>query len=284
MYPFTSAEGRTRSASDARSPFLSSSSSEPHLPHASSAARFASSDSFGNLVENSENEREFADALPGLTLPSSVYSRLEEQQQGGDGTPASLVAVNASAHRSLLISSLLTTFLYIIFGVACYSHWEKWTVTDSLYFVLVTLTTVGYGDQQDFLCGGDECTGMSQTARLFTCLYALGGILLMGAAFGVVVAEVVAKGERTRERMRLRRMRRINEGEEGEGKEAREGSWCVQEFSGAEQRHKPFSRLLRRLSAILCDSLRLSALCCLVLLCSVSPRLSSLLCLISLPF
>ena len=47
--------------------------------------------------------------------------------------------------RSVLLKCLLAIILYMICGVACYSGgiFDKWSIIDSLYFSVVTFTTVG---------------------------------------------------------------------------------------------------------------------------------------------
>lgn len=44
------------------------------------------------------------------------------------------------------LSSLVTLVFLLIFGTFFYSKAEGWSFLDSLYFTVVTITTVGYGD------------------------------------------------------------------------------------------------------------------------------------------
>jgi voltage-gated potassium channel len=61
---------------------------------------------------------------------------------------------------------LLTTIGIIIFGTIVYHYLEGWSYLDSLYFCVITLTTVGYGD---FSPQTDE-------GKLFTIFYIILGL------------------------------------------------------------------------------------------------------------
>lgn len=64
-----------------------------------------------------------------------------------------------------------STVLFILFGcllfvalpAVIFKHIEGWSTLDSLYFVVITLTTIGFGD---FVAGKerDVCVGFSNTA------------------------------------------------------------------------------------------------------------------------
>ena len=65
-------------------------------------------------------------------------------------------------YRNLTISTIMTLSI----GTVVYSLIEGWRVIDSLYFSVITLTTVGYGDlspQTDF-------------GKLFTIFYIITGV------------------------------------------------------------------------------------------------------------
>lgn len=61
---------------------------------------------------------------------------------------------------------LVTTILILILGTFVYHYLEGWSYIDSLYFSIVTLTTIGYGDFSPQTDGG----------KLFTILYIVIGI------------------------------------------------------------------------------------------------------------
>lgn len=61
---------------------------------------------------------------------------------------------------------LITTLLVIGFGSVMYRYLEDWSWIDSIYFTVVTLTTVGYGDFSPQTDGG----------KIFTIFYIFIGI------------------------------------------------------------------------------------------------------------
>lgn len=61
---------------------------------------------------------------------------------------------------------LITTTIILIIGTIVYHYLEGWTYIDSLYFSVVTLTTIGFGDFTPQTDGG----------KLFTILYIIIGI------------------------------------------------------------------------------------------------------------
>ena len=88
----------------------------------------------------------------------------------------------------LVIATLLT-------GTIFYSLHEGWSVVDSFYFSVTTLTTVGFGD----------LTPTTVLSKLFTVLYILTGISIILGFVDVVAKET--------------RRRRIGEDGDGEGRE-----------------------------------------------------------------
>ena len=65
-------------------------------------------------------------------------------------------------YRSLLYT---TTFILLI-GALTYHHLEGWSYVDALYFSIISLTTIGYGDFSPQTTGG----------KLFTIFYIIVGV------------------------------------------------------------------------------------------------------------
>ena len=54
------------------------------------------------------------------------------------------------SYRDLLI----TTFIILVIGTVVFHYLEDWSWLDSLYFSVITLTTIGYGDFSPQTDGG----------------------------------------------------------------------------------------------------------------------------------
>ena len=78
---------------------------------------------------------------------------------------------------------LLTTTVVIAGGSLFYMLVEGWSVLDALYFSVVTLATIGYGD----------LTPTTDIAKLFTIFYVLIGIGLVASTVGAFVVTVVLR-------------------------------------------------------------------------------------------
>ena len=74
-------------------------------------------------------------------------------------------------HRSSLLPLFIPFLLLILIGTVVYSILEEWTLFDSLYATIITITTVGYGD----------LSPQSQSGRIFchllyTLRHRIGGV------------------------------------------------------------------------------------------------------------
>jgi FtsH-binding integral membrane protein len=73
----------------------------------------------------------------------------------------------------------LSVVIVVVLGVVFYSLTEDWSVADSLYFTVIALTTIGFGD----------FAPTTTFSRLFTVLYAIIGVGLIGILVHLIVTE-----------------------------------------------------------------------------------------------
>lgn len=89
----------------------------------------------------------------------------------------------------------------ILSGTIFYWRVEDWTIVESLYFSVVTLTTVGFGDFAPTTAG----------AQIFTIFYILTGIGVFVALLASVAQQYIeqkSESPSARERVSARRQRR----------------------------------------------------------------------------
>lgn len=78
---------------------------------------------------------------------------------------------------------LLSAVVVVLAGVLFYTNVEGWSVLDALYFCVVTLGTVGYGD----------ITPTTPIGKIFTIFYIIVGLAIIGG-FLATAAQVVPPG------------------------------------------------------------------------------------------
>ena len=78
--------------------------------------------------------------------------------------------------------AVLNLVVYLGLGTVAFTYlFEKWTIVDAMYFSVVTLTTIGFGDLYP----------TTDEGRIFTCFFALYGIGILGIFLGVVGEKLV---------------------------------------------------------------------------------------------
>ena len=88
----------------------------------------------------------------------------------------------------------------VVTGTLFYWRFEDWTIVEALYFSVVTLTTVGYGDLHPTSAG----------TEIFTIFYILTGIGVFVALLASIAQQYIAHkadGPSARERLDARRHR-----------------------------------------------------------------------------
>ncbi|MEM7113512.1 MAG: ion channel [Chloroflexota bacterium] len=102
--------------------------------------------------------------------------------------------------RSELARIIWLALLLIVVGTLAYAQIEGWSLLDSLYATIITLTTVGYGD----------LSPQTPAGRLFAIFFTLIAIGVGGYAITTVAAYAIeSRSERVAKQLRKRRMKRI---------------------------------------------------------------------------
>lgn len=87
---------------------------------------------------------------------------------------------------------LLVVLATLISGMFFYRRFEGWSLLDSLYFSVITLTTVGYGD----------FAPQTSAGKIFTIIYIIAGLGIL-AAFVTTVANIAIEQDKNRAARRL---------------------------------------------------------------------------------
>jgi len=140
---------------------------------------------FGTNSQNSE--RKDNDNLNNVELAevSSETEREELQLLQNDDDEQIPETVDFKSSKKAFIVSIILIFSYLLVGVAFYSIAEQWNVGDALYFTVVTLATVGYGDFSPTLW----------YTKLATILYIFIGITGAAYALGLIGSYLLKRQE-----------------------------------------------------------------------------------------
>jgi len=95
------------------------------------------------------------------------------------------LVANIRAHLVFVVIAVALGSL-IVAGTVSYHILEDWSWTESFYFTVCTLTTIGYGDLYP----------ISDASRLFTAVFALAGVGVAFGSFGALGAIYLKRGER----------------------------------------------------------------------------------------
>lgn len=119
---------------------------------------------------------------------TEVRTLLEQQQQRqyqrfgeAEGFTVGQIwrgAVTIAKNIWAFMVSMTSLFCFYVFGCIVYKAVEGWAWDDTIYFLTVTSTTVGYGD----FCP------TTMVGKLFTCIYALVGLTVVLKALSPLVA------------------------------------------------------------------------------------------------
>ena len=91
---------------------------------------------------------------------------------------AAIRSFNRSLRHPAHQAFLLAVVIVLVTGVVFYRLAEGWSLADSLYFTVIALSTIGFGD----------LAPTTTFSRLFTVLYAMVGVGLIGTLAHLVVS------------------------------------------------------------------------------------------------
>uniref|UniRef100_A0A7S3B5W2 EF-hand domain-containing protein n=1 Tax=Haptolina ericina TaxID=156174 RepID=A0A7S3B5W2_9EUKA len=105
------------------------------------------------------------------------------EREDDDGEDDGFVELDTSSFLGSF--SVVIILSHLAIGTCFYMFAEEWEFRDSLYFCVVTLTTVGYGDMAP----------SSDISKVFTIFYILLGLSIVATCLGLLVGRVQAKIE-----------------------------------------------------------------------------------------
>lgn len=112
----------------------------------------------------------------------SSNNRGKNEEDGSGGSIGHRSFVDAMHSAKTYRLCVLYVLGYLSLSVGAYSYgFEKWPIIDSLYFAVTCFTSVGYGD----ICP------QTVAAKIFTALFVLYGISILGIALGIVGSNLV---------------------------------------------------------------------------------------------
>lgn len=88
--------------------------------------------------------------------------------------------ITNTVHSAAARTSSRSLIIYYVIGVIAYRYLEDWDPVQSIYFMTVTGTTVGFG----------ELVPLTHLGKLFTCFYAVIGISVVRA--GTALAHILS--------------------------------------------------------------------------------------------
>ncbi|KAL5103546.1 Potassium channel subfamily K member 18 [Taenia crassiceps] len=91
--------------------------------------------------------------------------------------------------------------LYMILGALVFAYWEQWTFLDAMYFVFVTVSTIGFGDM---LPGIDDPDPVHRLNKFIAAnVYLLFGLAMVAMCFDLMQLEVKRRSKKLARRIGL---------------------------------------------------------------------------------
>jgi len=109
----------------------------------------------------------------------------EKARSDGGGTHVGALIQNDALDGASKWQELALLVVYFLTGFGVYRHLEGWDFLDSVYFTVVSVTTVGYGD----------LSPATQPGMVFSIFYLAVGLVLVGAMISQFGQAVLARAE-----------------------------------------------------------------------------------------
>ena len=121
-------------------------------------------------------------------------NRIFDRFRSSPGTRANLPPINSEEAAAQRLSfALLLMATVIVAGTLGFIEVEGWDTWRAFYFTLITITTVGYGDE-----------GLSDEGKKFASILLMGGVLSASYTLGMIVQASVANQLAWKKRMHKR--------------------------------------------------------------------------------
>jgi voltage-gated potassium channel len=111
------------------------------------------------------------------------------ESHAGSGFPG----LEERHEKKKLLLALFFLLAVVVGGTLGFVEIEGWTTWDAFYFTLITITTVGYGDQ-----------GLSESGRKFATVLLIGGVATASYSFAVILQASIANQLAWKKRMKKR--------------------------------------------------------------------------------
>lgn len=115
------------------------------------------------------------------TLQKEVMAASAPADEAEEYVPLTIESMQKRAGAQPAIIALSLLFGYLVLGVAVYKWQTDWTLLECMYYCVITLTSVGFGD----------LTPETDGLRLFTSAYILAGVGVLGTALGEAVSSLL---------------------------------------------------------------------------------------------
>lgn len=169
---------------------------------------FINASEFPRDSENFEIGDVYDDAEYGKSKPSTYPTTSNDSKASERSAMVKKGLVTITDLNDKFMSSnfyyvVVAIILYVGVGIAAYHDMMGWDRFECLYFIVITITTVGYGDYRVNTTG----------KRVFTAFYILVGVAIFGSLFSTITTFVQDHQERMAKLRSMRAMIRMKEKE-----------------------------------------------------------------------